>query len=39
VQRRLAAGRVEGTAQDLTVDRDDALGGFGEPRQNRAIKR
>ena len=32
MQRRLAAGRVEGAAQDLTVDRDDALGGFGEPR-------
>src|SRR3954468_16168301 len=32
VQRRLGAGRVEGAAQDLTIDRDDTLGGFGEPR-------
>ena len=29
VQRRLAAGRIEGAAQDLAVNRDDALCGFG----------
>src|SRR4051794_30530730 len=32
MQRRLAAGRVERAAQDLAVDRDDTLSGFGEPR-------
>jgi hypothetical protein len=32
VQRRLAAGAIERAAQDLAVDRDDALGGLGETR-------
>ncbi len=30
MQGRLAAGRVEGAAQHLAVDRDDALAGLGE---------
>src|SRR4051812_37835366 len=32
MQRRFAAGRVEGATQDLAVDSNDTLGGFGEPR-------
>src|SRR4051812_501538 len=32
MQRRFAAGRVERATQDLTVDSNDTLGGFGKPR-------